>query len=405
MPRPIDLSKLSCLFFSVLLILTSLRVCSASQDEPFIQNGGYMVVSASGETLGDYNASENFIPASIFKIITALQTLDTLGPSYRFPTYFFITPGIDLYIVGTGDPLLISEDIDGIVTALKKRGINQVRHIFIDNSKYDIDHATINSTISQNPYDTALSALGINFNTIQIEVTESMEIRSGEPQTPTIDIMQEKGAGLEVGVHRINLGSQIEDLALYAGQLFVAGFKRSGVDVTGEIHSKKTPPTAGLFYTYHSPPLGEMIPLMLLYSNNYMANQMYLMNGVKLFGYPATWQKAERAMHHYFKVKHLLPPQQIMDGAGLSKENRVNCQTMIGVLQQFRKYREFLPLKQDIPLKSGTMSEVYSYAGYLGSENDAPAFVLMLNQKKNKRDALLLQLNKLYGNRVQGKIE
>lgn len=404
MTCPVSFTRLTISILIVLLSLTLPPKCYGTGDEPLtlITNGGYLVVSASGKTLGALNETIPFIPASIFKIITALQSLKSLGPNYRFPTYFFITPGVDLYIVGTGDPLLISEDIDGIVQALKKRGLKQVRNIFIDNSNYNLGTSTINETISQNPYDTALSAVGVNFNTIQVRITDDLEILSGEEQTPTLPIMLEKGQGLPPGVHRINLGIKSEDLALYAGQLFEAGLTRAGIDVSGQIEPKATPAQAGLFYTHHSAELKEMIPAMLLYSNNYMANQIYLKNGVKMYGYPATWKKAQKGMIHFLKSNNLELPQQIVDGAGLSKGNRISCQTMIGVLQKFRPYAGLLPLKQDIPLKSGTMKGVYSYAGFLGKEADSPAFVLILNQDENRRDELLMKLIDLYGVASEG---
>lgn len=381
----------------VLLCLLFALPVHATVDEPLIQNGGYLVVAKSGKTLASYHPEINYTPASIFKIISALQALERLGETYRFPTYFFITPGIDLYIVGTGDPLLISEDIDGIVTALKTRGIKRVRNIFIDNSKYALERKTITPHISNNPYDTPLSAVGVNFNTIQIEITEDETIISGEPQTPTLPIMTKKGQGLPIGIHRINLGADSEDIVSYAGQLFTSGFNRAGIEVSGHINQRKTPGNAGLFYTHYSRPLKELLALVLLYSNNYMANQIYLKNGVKQYGYPATWQKAAKSMQMFLKDKQLIPSHvSIHDGAGLSRENKINCTAMIQVLQEFRKYNDLLPLKHNIPLKSGTMEGVYSYAGFLGQEKDAPAFVLILNQEKNNRDALLNQLLQTY---------
>lgn len=356
-----------------------------------------MVVSASGEIVGEYNGQIPFVPASIFKVVTALAALDTLGPEYRFQTYFYITSGIDLYIVGTGDPLLISEDIPTIAKSLQQRGIRKIRHIYIDNSRYQLKQDTINTKITKNPYDTALSAVGVNFNTMQIAVDDKGTIRSGEEQTPTLAIMQEKGDGLGAGVHRINLGADSDDLCQYAGQLFKAGFEQVGITVTGQIEPRTTPARAGLFFTHSSPPLKEMIPAMLLYSNNFMANQIYLKLGAKKYGYPVTWEKARQAMASFFVDNGMEKPLKIRDGAGLSRENRITCTSMIEILQRFRKYAVYLPQKQELPLKSGTMTGVYSYAGFLGNPTTSPAFVLILNQQENNRDALLSELFLEYG--------
>ena len=388
------LNKIYCFLFLTLLCF-SFPVRQAISQEPFIKNGGYLVVSASGETLASYKETANFTPASIFKIVTAFQALEILGPDYRFPTYFFVTPRNDLYIMGTGDPLLISEDIDPIIAALKKRGITGIRNICIDPSRYKLKQKTINSTISTNPYDTPLSALGVNFNTIKIKITENGDVISGEPQTPTLPIMKDKGQGLEKGMHRINLGTENHDLVLYAGQLFKAGLIRADIPITGEITAGKMPKKARLVHTHYSPELQKILPSMLLYSNNFMANQIYLKSGVKRYGYPATWPKAKQAMRSFLQENNLItPPIRIVDGAGLSRKNSINCQTMMAVLQRFRKYSYLLPIKKNIPLKSGTMTGVYAYAGYFDQSQDAPAFVLILNQNINNRDALLDQLIK-----------
>ncbi len=353
-----------------------------------------MIANPSGKTRAAFQADTPFMPASIFKIATALQALESLGPAYRFPTYFYITPGIDLYIVGTGDPLLISEDIQPIILALKKRGIKQLRNIYIDNSRYSLTHNTINNTISKNPYDTAISATGVNFNTMQLWVKKDGEIVSGEPQTPTLPLMQKIGKGLDSGVHRINLGRDPLDFVSYTGQLFKSGFNERNIKVTGQVTARKTPPSAGLFFTHYSRKLEDIIPLMLLYSNNFMANQIYLNCGSKRYGFPATWDKAEKSMHSFLSSKNLIKGEiHIMDGAGLSTENRINCTTMIAILQNFRPYIDMLPLKKrTFPVKSGTMTGVYAYAGYLGKQKDAEAIVLILNQDQNNRDALFDKL-------------
>jgi D-alanyl-D-alanine carboxypeptidase/D-alanyl-D-alanine-endopeptidase (penicillin-binding protein 4) len=382
----------------LLSLFSSFFITSAysSPEESLITSGGYMIVSPSGAINAAYRAETTFTPASIFKIATALQALETLGPDYRFPTYFYITPGIDLYIVGTGNPLLISEDIDSIVISLQERGIRQLRHIFIDNSRYELSHQTINDPISKNPYDTALSATGVNFNTMQLWVKKDTKIVSGEPQTPTLPLMEKIGQGLEPGVHRINLGQDPADLVNYAGQLFKAGFEYRDIKVTGQIAPRKTPAFAGLFFTHYSTELQKIIPLMLLYSNNFMANQIYLNCGMKQYGTPATWPKAAQALELFLDSNHLIKGDiTIRDGAGLSPENKITCTTMIAILQKFRPYIDMLPLKKEnFPIKSGTMTGVYSYAGFLGKDKDAQAIVLILNQVQNNRDALFDKLER-----------
>ena len=61
---------------------------------------------------------------------------------------------------------------------------------------------------------------------------------------------------------------------------------------------------------------------------------------------------------------------------------------MITTLQKFVPYKELMPIKKGVPLKSGTMTGVYCYVGYIPQQHDAP-FAILLNQPQNSRDEIL----------------
>ena len=61
---------------------------------------------------------------------------------------------------------------------------------------------------------------------------------------------------------------------------------------------------------------------------------------------------------------------------------------MITALQKFAPYKELLPMKNGVMVKSGTLTGVYCYAGYLPQQQDAP-FAILLNQAQNNRDEIL----------------
>jgi len=52
------------------------------------------------------NKDKKLIPASVFKLFTALLAFDCLGHDYRFKTEFILIIIINLTIKGYGDPLL-----------------------------------------------------------------------------------------------------------------------------------------------------------------------------------------------------------------------------------------------------------------------------------------------------------
>ncbi len=383
------------LLFTFLAFFLPVAALCASDDtaSAYIAHGSYLTASHTGRVISQHHPKSLYTPASIFKIITSLASLEILGENYRFPTYFYITPGIDLWIKGQGDPLLISEEIVKIAGELKKNGLRQFRHLYIDDSLYELEEKTISESSTNNPYDTPLSALGVNFNTINIDIHRDGRILSGEEQTPTIPLMIELGRGLEPGLHRINVSLDSGQTQRLAAETFKAIFAQNGIKMMGSYAARQTPAHAGLFYIHYSKPLLELLPAMLLYSNNFMANQLFLALGHKQLGPPVTWQKARQAMGSFAKKKGVKNGDiSIIDGAGLNRGNQVTSAAMLTFLQDFRPYHRLLPQHKEWLLKSGTMTDIYSYAGYLGLNEQAPAVVVILNQQENTREIVLEKL-------------
>lgn len=380
-------------FFVFLALGLFLSPLSAAMKDPAaatIKQGAYLTAQHNGRIINALRPHDSYIPASIFKVITALASLEELGEEYRFSTLFYITPGIDLWIKGQGDPFLVSEEIAAIAEELKKNGLRQFRNLYIDDSHYALEEKSVSESATNNPYDTPISALGINFNTIHIEVQANGRILTAEEQTPPIPLLHELGAGLPPGRHRINVTLKSGQTQRLAAETFRAIFARQGITMHGSFEARKTPANAGLFHIHYSKTVLELLPAMLLYSNNYMANQLFLALGHKKFGPPVTWNKARQAMTTFVRQKGLTQEDIIIvDGAGLNRGNQVTAAAMLTLLQEFRPYHQLLPLHNKRRLKTGTMTGVYSYAGYLGLGPLDPAVVIILNQGKNNREKLL----------------
>jgi D-alanyl-D-alanine carboxypeptidase/D-alanyl-D-alanine-endopeptidase (penicillin-binding protein 4) len=137
--------------------------------------------------------------------------------------------------------------------------------------------------------------------------------------------------------------------------------------------------------------LDSLIESLMLYSNNYIANQIFLTCGAKQSGYPATWAKGRNALTKYLNKELGIDEKavEIYEGSGLSRNNRVTPRAMIRILEAFRPYYMLLPLSDNRRVKSGTLTGVYSYAGYFLTDKQPDSFVLILNQNKNHRDRLL----------------
>lgn len=389
----------------LLLILTILLPGRGAATEPLpltapnalIDHGGYLVRKNDRVILA-HNEQQLLIPASTWKIATALMAFSQLGEGHRFETNLFLIDS-DLYIKGLGDPLLISEEVGKIVLALVGQGVSRLRDIVVDDSYFQFNQAAAHGAVSSlQPYDAANSGLAVNFNTINVRVAPDGTVRSAEPQTPWLPVMTTMAAKLPPGLHRVNLSQDKARSRRYVGELFQAFLLQQGVATTGTIRSAPVPDGAKAVYRHtSSTSLTDVVRAMLHYSNNFIANQLFLVCGAKAYGTPATWEKGEKALSDFLLGSGLSRGDfQVKEGSGLSTENRISPAALLHLLDAFTPYAHLLPVRRGYLIKSGTLAGVYAYAGYFGNDQTLDPFVLILNQPKNTRDQLLDQLEQQY---------
>ncbi len=379
--------------------------CSSFAD--LVRNGGVGVVDRHG-TFRGCALDTPFIPASILKISTALVALQVLGPDFRFRTELYLDSAGNLTIRGVGDPMLVSEEVDLIVRELRARGVRRVRSIAIDPSAFALETDVPGRGDSANPYDAAVGPVAVNFNTVPLLVGKGF-VRSAEPQTPTLPLMQEMGRGLKPGRYRLNICNTSlpphQVMARYTAELFRAVFLRNNIACGSRWLIRPVPAGRVPFHVHlASADLERVCAAMLRYSNNYIANLVFLATGARRYGYPATWEKARQAVGR--ELASLLGPEGAtrihqVDGAGLSRENRVTARVMLELLQAFRPHLRLLPEHGPVRMKTGTLQGVYNLAGYL--DTGLP-FVVLLNQPQNRRLALLSRLRQRYGPDAGGSV-
>jgi D-alanyl-D-alanine carboxypeptidase/D-alanyl-D-alanine-endopeptidase (penicillin-binding protein 4) len=371
-----------------------------SKANKYITNGGY-ALAKNGKTVFSKNLKKLYIPASTVKLITSLAALEILGPDYHFSTrIYFDKTSKNLYIQGSGDPYLISENVHKITKSIASLGILEIADIVLDDSAFALEHRqTIGSDNSKNPYDANCSALAVNFNSLPLKVLQRAKVNSPEKQTPYLKIMGQIGKELTSGYHRVNIDAfpQINNFSnglLYCGQLFQALLIENGITITGTIKHDNTPPDTLLLYHYQADEnIRDLIQSCLLSSSNFMANQLYLALGVKKYGIPATWAKSRKAINDFIHNSLEITDSQIImvEGSGLSMNNRISPEAMILVLEKFKPFTSLIPIKYGVRMKSGTLRKscVFCYAGYIAKEKFRNPFVILLNQKMNGRDKIL----------------
>ncbi len=389
----------SLLFVLVVLFFGRSASAGCPKFIDVMHNGAWAVADKRGNLVGACNIDTPFIPASILKISTALAALRVLGSDYRFRTELYLDSKNNLYIRGFGDPLLISEEVLVILQDLHNRGVHRINSIYIDDSAFSLEHQPPGREASSNPYDAPIGATVVNFNSVAFRVFNNHHVHSTEPQTPTLPIMQKLGRNMSRGRYLINVcpgGCQTNmTMARLTAELFRSLQYKAGITGHGSFAIRKAPFHAKMVYFYkNSRRLYEVLGSMLHYSSNFIANLVYLTIGAEKYGYPATWAKANRAVHNALvselgvKTASLIVQEE---GAGLSRNDRITARAMLTALKKFRPYRELLRKRRHVRIKSGTMKGIFNYAGYLP---DGKSFVILLNQKRNTRGIILARLLK-----------
>ena len=377
-----NLESMRCLsIFLLIFISAQARAGSPLTLLQGLQSSALLVQDSQGQILYKKNPDVKLTPASAVKLLTALIALQHWGASHRFNTEFYLDrPNNILVVKGLGDPFLVSEEIDLIVKRITSHGIKVLYGVSADTGFFAGNINISGQSRSRNPYDAALSALAANFNTVQVNVT-GRGVLSAEQQTPLTPLARQLAKNLGPGIQRINLGSQAR-APKYFIELLVAKLRAAGVAVRPQQAALKPGGSPELLFIHaNSRTLAEVVAAMLKYSNNFIANQLFLLLGADKSGAPATIQKARQAFIAFIQSELQWRDYQLFDGAGLSRKNRLSARQLVEVVARFSKYRALMPRQDErIVAKSGTLSGVSAYAGYLYRDSSWLRFALIINQ-------------------------
>ncbi|MCK5541060.1 MAG: D-alanyl-D-alanine carboxypeptidase [Desulfobacterales bacterium] len=390
--------KKSLIGIVVFLIFSAPANFSFAQAEN--DNIGFLLADKYGKALISNNANKPLIPASIFKIVTALAAISYLGENYKYQTHFYYNKlTSDLSIKGFGDPLFISEEIKKasklLALKLKKEKILVLNNIILDHSFFEDNINIPGRGDTLNPYDAYQSALCANFNTVFFKTdTTNNEIISAEKQTPMLPIFEKKiiATGLKNG--RITL-SKKESLS-YPGSLVKYFLKEDGINISGQILYRTTLKNEGPFLIYNSEKkLLGIIQNLLKYSNNFMANQLLLTMGAHVSGAPSNLKKSISAINAYLSANFQNLQIKYDEGSGISRKNQISSENMVKILIQFMPYHNLLRKDDKGFYKTGTLSGIKTRAGYIRGKNKSLyPYVIMINEKNKGYNDILKQMGK-----------
>lgn len=337
-------------------------------------------LAIAGDPAHSLRENRSMVPASTLKVFTALLAFKTWSPQHRFQTDFYLDSNKVLWVKGSGDPFLTSEELNRIVKVLKKKGLKQINGIGVDSHYFSSDIQIDGKTNTQNPYDAPAAALAVNFNTVTL-IRNNTKVHSGERQTPLTPLMKKLANSVPNGYQRISIGAQNQS-GHYFAEVLQAKLQQQGIQTTALIKDGYLPVKQQLFYRHkNSHTLNQIVAEMLEHSNNFIANQLFLMMGAERYGAPADISKSQQAAAE--KVKQLFGWQQrvFYEGSGLSYKNQLSANQFLQILQKFSPYKNLLKSQgKNILAKTGTLTGVSSYAGYLRKNQKWIPFALFINQ-------------------------
>jgi serine-type D-Ala-D-Ala carboxypeptidase/endopeptidase (penicillin-binding protein 4) len=191
-------------------------------------------------------------------------------------------------------------------------------------------------------------------------------VYSAEEQTPItpLAISQFLARGPQ-GRGRISLTQDPTVSLHYAGELIAAFIERAGGSVKGKITTGTVPDGLEPVYVHRqSRTLSDILAELLLHSNNYIANQVFLEIGGHRLGGPVSLEKSLQVANEMLARHGLAESIHLEEGSGISRGNHFTARGLAGLLHLFEPHAALLRHGDGALFKTGTFSGVRTLAGY-----------------------------------------
>lgn len=351
-----------------------------------------------GATLFELKPDQLLCPASVTKLVTAGATLTRYSPHHNFVTRFFSkasrsASGVlkgDLYVVGDGDPFVVSEKLWQFAADLGHMGIKEISgDIVIDNSLFDAEvrdeSRMVGEQASSHAYDAPVSAFAVNFNTAAVafapgtavgsaaiaeldpypisQVKIENRLKTGSAKSKDkIDVTRLSGmngdmklavaGSISSELHLKKVYRSVNDPITSSGELLRAFLQGAGLRVKGKIRAGRWPAGAEVppIYELESYPMGFIVAGLNKFSNNFIADMLVKRLGAE-FGSKApnspgsgTLRAGVSVLEQFLKEDvGIQTPFILKNGSGLDTANRLSAKQMTKVLSFMERRLDLFP--------------------------------------------------------------
>jgi D-alanyl-D-alanine carboxypeptidase/D-alanyl-D-alanine-endopeptidase (penicillin-binding protein 4) len=246
------------------------------------------------------------IPASVNKVLTAAAALSSLGPNTRLATQTKLN-GMDLYLVGGGDPLMPKAKGASSLKSLAQKTISALTSRKQKNIRLFYDDSLFTGPLLGPGWKTNFPKVGI--------------------AAPV--------SALSVGGARIRAGSvvRVANPGKQAAQLFAQRLRQAGISVA-RIKRGETPAGSPQLASVLSEPVSAIVEEMLRESDNDVAEVLAHLVGEKTVG-EGSFAGGARATKLILDQNGISTRNlNLFDGSGLSRQNKMTSTTVAQVLTQ-----------------------------------------------------------------------
>ena len=393
--------------------------------------------ASSGRRVLQWREDQPVNPASLTKLLTTAAALDRLGPAYTWATPVWLAGPLvggvlegNLFIKGSGDPKLVVERIWLLLRRLQQQGVRGIRgDIVLDNSAFAVTDAPPGDFDGEplRPYNVRPAALLFNFRSslysfvpdaaagvarVTVEpplagtvVDRTVPLGPGpcEDWRAALKASFEPGRSRFAGSYASACGESAWAVAdpqpaSDEARLLAGLWQEMGGVLHGTVREGLAPADLKPSFELRSPALAELVRDVNKYSNNVMAQQLFLTLALQANPrLPATVEGARETLSRWLIERGGPPDEELVidNGSGLSRSTRISARRLARVLLWAFDSPVFSELMSSLPvtgldgtlrrsratpgrghLKTGSLRDVAAIAGYVLS-NSGRRYVLV----------------------------
>ncbi|MDQ0573450.1 D-alanyl-D-alanine carboxypeptidase/D-alanyl-D-alanine-endopeptidase (penicillin-binding protein 4) [Variovorax paradoxus] len=314
-------------------------------------------------------------PASIMKVVTTYAALELLGAAYSWNTPVYVEGTVsngvlngNLYIKGQGDPKLVLERAWLLLRRVQGLGITTVSgDIVLDRSAFENtaenDPAAFDGEPLR-PYNASPDALLVNFKSVGMTFTPERggQLARINYEPPLASVSMQSTIALAPGEcgdwrtairpdfsdpNRIRFNGALPaacgekswavayaDPRTYGLRAIGGMWAEMGGRVGGQMRDGRVPAGLKPAFEFGSPPLSEVVRDINKYSNNVMAQQVFLTLGLTQKN-RGTFEASRNVLGQWWRdrIGTGEAPPVFDNGSGLSRDERISAAALGKMLQ------------------------------------------------------------------------